>query len=179
SPHQTGVPARAMSSENINQKNADGWHIANALEISDDSLWSSFWGYLLKDKSNNLVHIRWLPLIEDFAWCKRYHGDRSCSLGRTDLCPAQLVARRMISEDALFDMPQLSRDHQAVSFGGHHTDKMTFVSSHQSDTILSGDSDLAVTCPNFLLQLGTHAPCGQGDETARNKSADTCRSHER
>ncbi|MED6164174.1 hypothetical protein PIB30_087109, partial [Stylosanthes scabra] len=28
-------------------------------------------GYLLSDKSNNLVHIRWLPLMEDFDRCRR------------------------------------------------------------------------------------------------------------
>ncbi|RYR45988.1 hypothetical protein Ahy_A07g031760 isoform A [Arachis hypogaea] len=26
--------------------------------------------YLLTDKSNNLVHIRWLPLLQDFAECR-------------------------------------------------------------------------------------------------------------
>ncbi|RYR57125.1 hypothetical protein Ahy_A05g022855 [Arachis hypogaea] len=27
-------------------------------------------GYLLTDKSNNLVHVRWLPLLRDFAECR-------------------------------------------------------------------------------------------------------------
>ncbi|MED6176187.1 hypothetical protein PIB30_085703 [Stylosanthes scabra] len=34
-----------MRSEDINRKNANGWHIETALdiEVSDDSLWSSLW----------------------------------------------------------------------------------------------------------------------------------------
>ncbi|XP_072073033.1 serine/threonine-protein phosphatase 7 long form homolog [Arachis hypogaea] len=29
-------------------------------------------GYLMTDKSNNLVHLRWLPLLRDFAECKAF-----------------------------------------------------------------------------------------------------------
>ncbi|RYR72721.1 hypothetical protein Ahy_A02g006936 isoform B [Arachis hypogaea] len=40
-------------------------------------------GYLLIDKSNNLVHIRWLPLLRDFAECWDYHGALLYWLGLT------------------------------------------------------------------------------------------------
>ena len=29
-------------------------------------------GYLMTDKSNNLVHLRWLPLLWDFAECRAF-----------------------------------------------------------------------------------------------------------
>ncbi|RYR00083.1 hypothetical protein Ahy_B07g088138 [Arachis hypogaea] len=32
-------------------------------------------GYLLTDKSNNLVHVRWLPLLWDFAECRALSWD--------------------------------------------------------------------------------------------------------
>ncbi|RYQ90533.1 hypothetical protein Ahy_B09g096591 isoform A [Arachis hypogaea] len=27
-------------------------------------------GYLMTDKSNNFVHLHWLPLLQDFGWCR-------------------------------------------------------------------------------------------------------------
>ncbi|RYQ95224.1 hypothetical protein Ahy_B08g090287 [Arachis hypogaea] len=29
-------------------------------------------GYLMTDKSNNLVHLRWLPLLRDFGECRAF-----------------------------------------------------------------------------------------------------------
>ncbi|KAL4306378.1 hypothetical protein AHAS_Ahas16G0172300 [Arachis hypogaea] len=32
-------------------------------------------GYLLTNKSNNTVHLRWLPLLDDFERCRRFSWD--------------------------------------------------------------------------------------------------------
>ncbi|RYR40415.1 hypothetical protein Ahy_A09g046164 [Arachis hypogaea] len=35
-------------------------------------------GYLMTDKFNNLVHLRWLPLLRDFEECRAFPGVRLC-----------------------------------------------------------------------------------------------------
>ncbi|RYR75841.1 hypothetical protein Ahy_A01g000426 [Arachis hypogaea] len=39
-------------------------------------------GYLMTDKSNMLVHLRWLPLLRDFAECRAFSRARLCWPGR-------------------------------------------------------------------------------------------------
>ncbi|RYR03891.1 hypothetical protein Ahy_B06g083294 [Arachis hypogaea] len=36
-------------------------------------------GYLMTDKSNNMVHLRWLPLLRDFAECRAFFLGLHCA----------------------------------------------------------------------------------------------------
>ncbi|RYR27972.1 hypothetical protein Ahy_B01g052048 [Arachis hypogaea] len=48
-------------------------------------------GYLMTDKSNNQVYIRWLPLLADFERCHGMSWDPLCLHGRTTLYAMQHI----------------------------------------------------------------------------------------
>ncbi|RYR78200.1 hypothetical protein Ahy_A01g002930 [Arachis hypogaea] len=55
-------------------------------------------GYLLIDKSNNLVHVRWLPLFRDFAECRALSwGSAMLAWTYQSLC---LAAQRGVTDIA-------------------------------------------------------------------------------
>ncbi|RYR46329.1 hypothetical protein Ahy_A07g032073 [Arachis hypogaea] len=82
-------------------------------------------GYLLTDKSNNLVHVRWLPLLWDFTECKASSWGSAvlawtyqsvCLATQRGWCPPDRGIYQYPLAARLVGLQQQSRDQHQVRF---------------------------------------------------------------